>query len=460
MRMRLLAAVFLCAGALAGAPQQKTAAPAKKTVPPKTAAVRQAPPQRPAESWPVWGGPRRNFISTSTGLASEWPADGPRRLWSRELGDGYSAIAEEKGVLYTACRRGAKDVVIALDAANGKTIWEYSYDAPFKNSYSEAVGPGPYAMPQVIGDRIVTASGTGLIHSLDKRTGRPVWSHDLYSEFGATRLPFGYSCHALPYKDTLIYLAGGSAPWLGLGRGAAIVAFRQSDGAVVWKNQAFKNAHSSPLLINVDGQPQVVALLADRVIGFNPDDGELFWSHSHPTQNGLAIATPVWAEGNVLFISSAYSGGARALQLQQSRGKTTVKELWHNPRIQLHFGTAIRVGDYVYLSSGHSGPAFMSAVELKTGRIAWQTRDFAKAQLLYADGRLIVLDEDGVLGLARATPDRFEVLARANLHKRLCWTPPTLVGTRLYTRDRATMTALDLGQSPPQPSPTAKTKGR
>src|SRR5439155_2937164 len=201
---------------------------------------------------------------------------------------------------------------------------------------------------------------------LDKKTGRPVWAHDLYAEFAATRLQYGYSCHGLPYRDTLIYLAGGDAPYFGLGRGSALVAFRQSDGAVVWKNQAFKNAHSSPLLIDVAGQPQAVALLADRVIGFSPEGGELLWSHAHPTQYGLAVATPVWGDGNLLFIASAYGGGARVLELGRSGAKTTVRELWHNPRIQLHFGSAIRVGDFVYLSSGHSGPAFMTAVEIKT----------------------------------------------------------------------------------------------
>jgi outer membrane protein assembly factor BamB len=441
--MRVLIAALLCGGALvAGAqsPQKRPSLPA--------AAQPQAVRERPVESWPVWGGPRRDFIARSTGLASAWPPEGPRQLWSRTLGDGYSPIAESDGVLFTAYRRGSKDVVIALDAATGKTLWEYAYEAPFQHAYSEAVGPGPYAMPQVVGDRIVTVSGTGRIHSLDKRSGRPAWTHDLYAEFGATRLEFGYSCHALPYKDTLIYLAGGAAPYFGFGRGSAVVAFRQNDGGVVWKNLAFRNAHSSPLLIEVDGQPQVAALVADRVIGFSPASGELLWSHAHHTQHGLAVSTPVWAEGNLLFISSAYSGGARVLRLAQSGGRTTVNELWHNPRLQLHFGSAVRVGDYLYMSSGHSGPAFMSAVELKTGRIVWQTRDFAKAQLLYADGKLIVLDEDGVLALARATPERLQVLARAPLQQRLSWTPPTLVGTRLYVRDRSTISARDLGAQP------------
>ena len=169
----------------------------------------RAIPAAAGEDWPMWGGKNRDFLANSSGLADAWPASGPRKIWSRPLGDGYSAIAEEGGVLYTAFRRGSKDVITALDAATGKTRWEYEYENPFTNAFVEKVGPGPYAMPEVVGDRVVTASGTGKIHSLDKKTGRPVWSHDLYSEFNGTPLQYGYSCHGLPYKDTVIYLAGG-----------------------------------------------------------------------------------------------------------------------------------------------------------------------------------------------------------------------------------------------------------
>jgi outer membrane protein assembly factor BamB len=176
----------------------------------RAAPVKSATKAKPvAEDWLLWGGKNRDFLANASGLADFWPAAGPKKLWSRALGDGYSAIAEENGVLYTAFRRESKDVVTALEAATGKTVWEYEYDNPFTNAYSEGAGPGPYAMPQVMGDRVVMASGTGKIHSLDKKTGKPVWSHDLYNEFGGTRLQFGYSCHALPYKDTLIYLSGG-----------------------------------------------------------------------------------------------------------------------------------------------------------------------------------------------------------------------------------------------------------
>ena len=171
---------------------------------PKRAAAK---PPAVGEDWPLWGGKNRDFIVNTSGLADSWPAAGPTKVWSRPLGDGYSSVAEEGGILYTAFHRNSRDVITALDAATGKTIWEYEYENPFTNDYAEAVGPGPYAMPQVVGDRLVTASGTGKIQSLDKKTGKPKWSHDLYNEFHVTHLQYGYSCHALPYKDMLIYQA-------------------------------------------------------------------------------------------------------------------------------------------------------------------------------------------------------------------------------------------------------------
>lgn len=427
---RIALCVFLAACALPAQTAHKRAA-ARKAAP-------KAAPHAVVEDWPVWGGRHRDFLVNTSGLADSWPAAGPKKMWSRPLGDGYSAVAEEAGILYTAYRRNSSDVITALDAATGKTLWEYAYENPFTNEFSETVGPGPYAMPEVIGDRVVTASGTGKIHSLDKKTGKPKWSHDLYREFHATHLQFGYACHGLPYKDMLIYQAGGN--------GDGVIAFRQNDGAVVWKGLQFTNSHSSPILINVDGQTQAVVLAAKTVFGFNPDNGALLWTHAHTTSYGLAVSTPVWAPGNLLFVASAYGTGARVLHLSQSGGKTRVDQLWYDPHLELHIGTAIQRDGYVYISRGYSGPVLMTAVELKTGKIMWQERGFAKAQLLWADGKLILADQDGTLALCRATPQKFEVLSKASVLQSIAWTPPTLVGTHLYLRDRKTIAAYDLAR--------------
>ena len=389
--------------------------------------------------WTLWGGPNRDFRSAASGLAETWPDSGPAKLWTRVLGEGFSASAVEADRLFTMYSTEKQEVVTALDAATGKTVWEYAYDTDFSPGAPD-VGAGPYAMPQVIGDRVVSVGGTGKLHSMDKASGRPVWSRDVYEEFGGTRKMYGYACHALPYKDLLILMVGGSRQ--------SIVALRQSDGQVVWGRHGFTNSHSSPLLINVDGQDQVVAAMGQQIVAVDPLTGDLRWEHPHPTQYDFAISTPVWGPDQILVVSSSYEGGTRALQLRQQNGRTTVQELWHNPRIRVHFGTMIRQGDTVYGASGHHGPAPITAFDVKTGRILWHSgRDFAKSQLLSADGKLIILDEDGVLALATASAEGLRVHSRVQLLTKVAWTVPTLAGTRLYVRDRTQLMALELGPS-------------
>ena len=135
------------------------------------------------------------------------------------------------------------------------------------------------------------------------------------------------------------------------------------------------------------------------------------------------------------------------LKLTRAGEKTKVEELWFSNRLRIHIGTALRLGDYVYGASGDFGPAFLSAVEIKTGRIAWQDRSFSKTNLLYADGKVILLDEDGHLAIATFSPAGLKVLAKAQLLQSKAWTVPTLVGNTLYVRDRRVMMAVDLGAS-------------
>lgn len=386
--------------------------------------------------WPQWGGPHRNFVSDVKGLAVSWPETGPRRLWSRELGEGYSAIAAEGGKLYTMSRRGTLELVVALDAETGKTLWEYAYEAPFSAEYSMENGPGPHATPTVAGDRVFTAGATGKLHALDKKTGKLLWAHDLMNEYKGTIRVNGYACSPLAYRDTVIMQVGGT--------GNALIAFRQKDGSVAWKRHDFKNSPSSPLLINVDGQYQLVAFMYDTLVGVDPSNGELLWSRPHQSEFGLNVSTPVWGDDHLLFISSSYGGGSRALKLSRVAGKTAVEEVWAHALMRIHYSNAIRLGDFVYASSGDFGTAPFTALNIKTGKIAWRDRSIARASVISAEGRLIILDEDGNLILATPTPEGLKVHSRMELLKSNAWTVPTLAGTRLYVRDRKSIVALDL----------------
>ncbi len=386
--------------------------------------------------WPQWGGPGRNFVSNSKGLASSWPQTGPKQLWTRALGEGHSAILVDGNTLYTMYSQGEQESVIALEARTGKTVWELKYDAPTAGiNYEE--GFGPHATPLLVGDLLYTIGSVGKLHALDKKTGKVAWSHDLYKDLGGRKMGRGYSCSPLAYKNTIILTLGGT--------GQTLAAFNQKDGKVVWKSQDLALSPASPIVINVDGQDQLVAFMGKEIAGVDPNNGELLWSHSHATDWGLNISTPVWGSDNLLFLSSAYSGGSRVLKLARKDGKTSVSELWFSRRLRVHHSTAIRIGDYVYASSGDFGPAFFSAVNVKTGDIAFQDRSFPKTNFLYADGKLIILDEDGNLALATVSPAGLKVISKASVMKNLAWTVPTLVGTKLYLRDRRTITALDLG---------------
>jgi len=394
-------------------------------------------------SWTQWGGAGRDFVSDSKGLASTWPASGPKKLWSRSLGEGHSSVLVENGRLYTMYRQitrqpsvSHEEVVASLDAASGKTIWEFKYPAP-PNGIQFDQGFGPHSTPLIVGNRLFASSSRSELFALDKTTGKRIWSHDFVKEFNAPLTARGYSGSPLLYNGTIIVTMGGP--------NQAVAAFDQASGKLLWKNGYFVWAPASPILIDVDKQPQLVVFGGDVVTGMDPANGRELWRHPHKTDWGLNISTPVWvADQHLLLVSSAYGVGTRALELRQSAGKTTVTEKWHSQRMRIHIGTIIRLGEHAYASSGDFGPAFISAFDLKSGAIAWQDRSFARAQLLYADGKIIVLDEDGVLGLATVSPQGLKVLAKASVLQHLAWTPPTLVGTTLYVRDRQTISAFDL----------------
>ena len=391
--------------------------------------------------WLQWGGPGRNFMPDATGLASSWPSGGPKRLWTRALGEGHSAILVEGGRLYTMYRplvhRSQEEVVAALDAATGKTAWEFKYAAP-TDGLDFSQGAGPHATPLIAGNRLYATSSRKELFALDKATGQRVWSHDFMKEYGASSPGRGYSCSPLLYNGTIIVTVGGP--------GQAVAAFDRQTGALAWKAGDFEMAPASPILIDVDGQQQLVLFAGERVAGLDPSTGRMLWSHPHRTDWGLNISTPVWSPADhLLFVSSAYSTGSRAIELRQAGGRTTAAEKWFTNRMRVHIGTVIRLGDYVYGSSGDFGPAFLTAVDVKTGKIAWQDRSFSRAQLLYADGKLIILDEDGALGLATVSPQGLKVLSRAAVLANVAWTPPTLAGTTLYVRDRKNIAAFALG---------------
>jgi len=398
--------------------------------------------------WRQFGGPGRDFQVEASGLAESWPESGPTQVWSRPLGPGHSSVIVDDGRLFTMYRPGAEgepwadeETVIALDAATGDTVWEYSYpSAPLNFRF----GAGPHASPLVVGDRVFTTGTNKQLHAFDKRTGEVLWSHDLVADFGAPptlirpAVKAGYGTSPTAYKHLVIVTAGGSDQ--------SVMAFRQDDGAVVWRGGQFLIAPATPILADVSGQTQLIVYGGQTINGLDPDTGDVLWTHGHETQGDMNNSTPVWGDDNVLFMTAAYNSGSRAIRLTREGEDTQVEELYYTTGLKAMFGNVLRLGDYVYGSSGDFGPAFLVALNVTTGEEVWRLRGYGRSSFVHADGKAIMLTEDGQLVLARLSPDGMTVLASADLLETTAWTAPTLVGTRLYVRDRAKIMALDLGE--------------
>lgn len=399
--------------------------------------------------WLQWGGTERDFRSNATGLANRWAKDGPPKLWDRALGDSYSCILSDGSALYTTYSVRQKDdplkgeeIIVALDANTGKTLWEFKYDAPWTKDLQMEFGPGPHSTPLIVGDRLFSIGCTAKLHCLDKKTGKSIWSKDLFTEFKADLLMRGYGSSPLAFGETIVLPVSKE-------KGHAVMAFKQSDGSVAAHCGDFAPGYASLLAVDAFGTQQFVAFNAKSLTGLDARTGQVLWNVDHPTEWGANICTPVWnAADNTLFISSAYGMGSRGVQLEKSGSQVTAKELWFNAKMKLQFVNAVRDGDWIYGTSGDFGPAFLACVNAKTGEFAWRQRGMAAANLVLADGKLIALDEEGTLYLVKADPTKYRLLAKAKgICTKSAWTAPTLVGRTLYVRDRAKIMALNLGDN-------------
>jgi outer membrane protein assembly factor BamB len=400
-------------------------------------AITWAGEDAPAPAWRQWGGPTGDFRAPAAGIATSWPDGGPRTVWSRELGDGYSAILFESGRLYTMYREGSDEVVICLDARTGQTVWETRYEQAPSRGTQGGYGVGPRSTPLIDGELLFTIGVAGKLLALDKRDGRVLWTRTLWDgDFKGNHLSHGYSSSPVAFGDSVIVSVGDER--------ASLVAFDRASGEIKWSGLSFKNSFSSPRIVEILGQPQLVAFMAGELVGVDPRDGKLLWRYEHANQWGQNITEPEIAGGDTIFLSSPQLG-ARGLRLKRDGDTIEVEELWTARRVQFYHGSSVRIGEWVYGSSGMTSPAFMMAVNLRTGEIAWRERGIAKANCVEADGKLVILDEDGVLYLASASPEELVVHAKTQLLEGLAWTVPTIVGTTLYVRDNERILALDLG---------------
>lgn len=379
------------------------------------------------DDWPQWRGPRRDGISTETGLLQRWPAGGPPLAWRVSgAGEGYSSFAVSDGRLYTLGARQNTEYVMAFDAATGKKLWEVANGRRFSNDR----GDGPRATPTIDGGRVYAFGSSGDLSVLDAATGTVVWTRNLLQAFGGSNITWGLSESPLVLEDRVLVMPGG--------RNAAVVALRKTDGSVIWQSQSDRPGYSSAVVHTIGNVRQAIVFTGSRALGLDVNDGRMLWQYARVANNVANIATPI-VRGNQVFLSSDYGTGAALLSLTAAGKGITASEVYFTREMRNHHASSILIGDHLY---GFSS-AILTAMRFDTGAVAWRDRSVGKGSMTFADGRLYLFSENGVVGLAEANPakyvehGRFE-LSTGNLPT---WTHPVVSGGTLFLRDQDTLYA-------------------
>ncbi|MEM9595794.1 MAG: PQQ-binding-like beta-propeller repeat protein [Acidobacteriota bacterium] len=390
--------------------------------------------------WPQWGGPNRDFIVSPTAEPLEpWPEMGPRVLWVRQLGPGYSALLADDGALFTMTRREAEEVIVSLNPDTGATLWEHAYGAPTEKLgfVDKSWGDAPQATPLLAGESVIGLGFTGILTSVDAATGELRWRHDL-PKTQSTGIPyFGHAASPIRVGDSVVVLAGGAS------------AFDLSSGEPRWRNRDFAASYASPILVEGPGGPQIVAAAAGEVVGLDPADGRMLWRREHANQHRTFLSSPLAGTGpnaDVVF-ASAYFLGSLALRLREDG---SIEELWQREDLQVSHSNALLVGQTVVASHNRQ----LVGVDLASGDEVWRQKGVGRSLLLGLGKQVLMLDERGRLSLGEVEPTGFKRLARAKILDGRSWTSPTLVGNRLYVRNQSLAVAVDLATAARGPAET------
>lgn len=401
MRTRLLVIAALCAVASAVATSQTA-------------------------DWSQWRGPNRDGRSAETGLLKDWPSGGPPPIYRVSgAGVGFSSFSTSDGRLYTLGDRGSNGYVMAFDAVTGKKLWETANGKSYYNSY----GDGTRGTPTVDGDRLYVMGPNGDLTCLTAATGKVIWTKNVVREFRGAVPQWGYAESPLIVDNRVLAQTGGS--------GASIVALDKMTGAPLWRSQSDRAGYSSAVLAQVGGNPQAVFFTDDRALGVDVRDGTLLWHYDRANNNTANIATPV-VNGNRVFVSSNYGTGAAMLELAPAGAR----EVYFTRDMMNHHSSSVLVGDHLY---GFSN-AILTALRFSDGKVAWQSRSVGKGSIIYADQRLYLYSEEGVIGLAEATAAEYKEHGRFRIKTgdAPTWSHPIITNGKLIIRDQDSIYAYDI----------------
>jgi len=396
-----------------------------------------------AEDWPQWRGPKRNGVSSETGLLKEWPKEGPRLIWqAKDIGSGYSTPAVVGERLYLLGNDGLEnEFVQALSAADGKRAWSTRL-GNVGNPKQQPSFPAARSTPTVEGEFLYALGSDGDLACVEAANGKVRWRKNLRTDFGGKPGTWAYAESPLIDGNALVCTPGGSE--------ATLVALNKTTGEVIWKcalPSGDEAAYASAILIEAGGVKQYVQFLQKGLAGVEAKTGKLLWRYDKiVSKYGANIPTPI-AQNGAIYGGGAGTGGG-LIKLQAKAGSFEAQQIYFSPKLPTAIGGAIEIGGLLY---GTTAQALL-CVDFATGAIKWEDRALGAAALCCADGRLYLHGENGEVCLVEPSPDAYKEKGhftppdqpKRSSPMEKSWAYPVVANGRLYLRDHGSLWTYDV----------------
>jgi len=381
-----------------------------------------------AQDWPQWRGPNRDGGATGFTDPAAWP-DALKQQWKIEIGLGYATPLLVGDRLYVFSRQGTDEVLQALDAATGKSVWRTPYPAPFEMFAATARHrEGPKSTPTFANGRIFTFGMSSIVTAFDAATGRQLWQKPK----PAQQPMFHTAMSPIVDGDRVIIHVGGPGD-------TGLVAYDVATGAERWKWQGDSPAYGSPIIATLAGTRQIVVFTNQFLVGISAADGQLLWRRPFTTPSNTTSQTPIIHKDAV--IQAGRENGFTAFRVVRDNNAYSTENMWKTDEVSVHMSNSVVIDNVLYgLSHLNSGQYF--ALDLDSGQVLWKSdpRQAENAAIVKAGSTLFMLQSDAKLLVMKANRSSFSPLKRYEVAMGETWTQPVVAGNRIFVKDVSNLT--------------------
>ncbi len=362
---------------------------------------------------PLHWGPEQNV---------EWKTPIPGNGWSSPV------LVDGKIYLTTAVRDAGNTTLhaLCLNAVNGTILWNKEIFQPTSEETRQMHSKNSLASPTPI-----VFDGKLYVHFGHMGTAALNLNGDIVWKQEDIDYPPVHGNGGSPalVHDLLVFSCdGGSDPF--------VAALNRHTGKIEWKTARRTHAQktfsfSTPLVIDVNGQTQIILPGSGLVGSYRPKDGKELWRVEYG-EGYSVVPRPVFAHG-LLYVSSSFdSPQAYAINPLGAKGNATDDHIvWSQRRSAPKTPSMIVVGNQFYMVSD-GGVA--TCLDAKTGTVHWSERldgNFSASPIAVED-RIYFLNETGTTFVIQAGTD-YNLLAENKIGQRTLASPAAVDG-RFYIR--------------------------